>query len=180
MVGVWQTYDGQIKEMRDEGQTLQDIGNQIGVSRERVRQILVQRYGAADVGKDLYIRNQLQKLLGRGIPQRLLPEPVIGGFYPKYTIGALQHIVEQGYHKCKNPVCNNYVWLKKYCSMDCHNDFWKNYDNWSSERKAKHRQCVKSWMERHPERTREIMMKANLKQRERTGFEGAKIKSVGL
>lgn len=42
---VWEIYNGQIKELRNQGLTLQAIGNQVGVTRERIRQILNEHYG---------------------------------------------------------------------------------------------------------------------------------------
>ena len=39
-IPVVEIYDGQIADMRRDGFTLQRIGDKIGVSRERVRQIL--------------------------------------------------------------------------------------------------------------------------------------------
>lgn len=42
---IWEVYDGQIAEMRLEGYTLQQIGEVTGVTRERIRQVLEQKFG---------------------------------------------------------------------------------------------------------------------------------------
>lgn len=62
MKSVWQTYDGQVKELREQGMTLQVIGNKFGVTRERIRQILVEHYGTTTI--QLVTRVRLAKLLG--------------------------------------------------------------------------------------------------------------------
>ena len=50
------------KALRDQGYTLQSIGSKLGVSRERVRQILVKYYGTTD---NAYLpRTQVSMLLG--------------------------------------------------------------------------------------------------------------------
>lgn len=42
---VYDTYDGLIAQWRGEGYTLQEIGNRVGVTRERIRQILNKYFG---------------------------------------------------------------------------------------------------------------------------------------
>lgn len=43
--GAWDTYNGYLADRREGGATLEEIGNEVGISRERVRQILVHHYG---------------------------------------------------------------------------------------------------------------------------------------
>lgn len=60
---VWGTYNGQVKTLRSQGLTLQAIGNRVGVTRERVRQILKKHYGTTKIPGLIY-RDRLSKLLG--------------------------------------------------------------------------------------------------------------------
>jgi hypothetical protein len=50
--------------MRDTGMTLQAIGDEVGVTRERVRQVLVRHYGTAKPTMDLMTRLKVAKLIG--------------------------------------------------------------------------------------------------------------------
>jgi len=59
----WEIYNGKIKDLRDEGKTLQQIGDSIGRTRERVRQILVEKYGTAD--SECLTTKQVSELVGR-------------------------------------------------------------------------------------------------------------------
>lgn len=48
-VGVYQIYDGLIYDRRQQGASLAQIGEEVGVTRERVRQLLNQHYGSTKI-----------------------------------------------------------------------------------------------------------------------------------
>jgi len=60
-MGVWDLYNGQVKEFRSQGYTLQAIGDKFGVTRERIRQILNEHYG--NTRRGLITRESLAKFL---------------------------------------------------------------------------------------------------------------------
>jgi len=49
MKSTWDVYNGQIHDLRQEGASLQRIGDEVGRSRERVRQILKEHYGNTEI-----------------------------------------------------------------------------------------------------------------------------------
>lgn len=60
---VWGIYNGQVKALRNQGLTLQAIGDRVGVTKERIRQILVAHYGTTEV-PGFIVRERLAGLLG--------------------------------------------------------------------------------------------------------------------
>ena len=60
---VWEIYNGQVKVLRDQGLTLQAIGDRVGVTRERIRQILKEHYGTTKIPGFVF-REQLANLIG--------------------------------------------------------------------------------------------------------------------
>ena len=62
---VWESHGLQIVEMRRSGYTLQEIGDYVGVTRERVRQILQEHHVKAEVG--LLVETDAAKVLGCSI-----------------------------------------------------------------------------------------------------------------
>jgi len=49
MKSTWDIYNGQIHDLRQEGASLQRIGDEVGRTRERVRQILKEHYGNTEI-----------------------------------------------------------------------------------------------------------------------------------
>jgi len=60
--GVWDTYNSRILKLRQQGLTLQLIGDKVGVTRERIRQILKEHYGTTKIS-GFITRNKLAGLL---------------------------------------------------------------------------------------------------------------------
>ncbi len=44
----WEVYDGYLKQRRDAGANLRQIGDEVGRTKQRIHQILVKHYGTAD------------------------------------------------------------------------------------------------------------------------------------
>lgn len=60
---VWEIYNGQVKSLRNRGLTLQAIGDRVGVTRERIRQILEEHYGTTEIS-GFITRERLARLIG--------------------------------------------------------------------------------------------------------------------
>lgn len=122
---AWETYGGQINEMRQEGETLQDIGEKVGRSRERIRQILVQHYGSPKVTRyittdELAKRSHTYTDFIRKIEKQGLIAPVNPGRPPwtiKYWDPNLVPIVMKArvdqHLRCE--ICGIPIWLGKRC-----------------------------------------------------------------
>lgn len=62
-LSVWKTFNGQILQLRNQGLSLEGIGAKVGVTRERIRQILEEHYGTT-MPSGLIARRRLAQLLG--------------------------------------------------------------------------------------------------------------------
>lgn len=121
MTKTWEMYDGQIYDMRQQGQSLQDIGGVVGRTRERVRQILVEHYGSAEIKNDaLLTRGELASLtnLSKGAISKLTKKGVIKrvrmGLWP---VDALETLLER--RRCI--ICSSLLPSSRssYCSEGC-------------------------------------------------------------
>ena len=127
MKTAWEIYNGYINDRRQGGATLQEIANDIGITRERVRQILVEQYGTAKVtgflstmnvvkqvdGLNLWRLNQLVKL---GVVK-----PVRAGkkrFWDAGTVSVLRKYFLD--RKCR--ICGNLLPISRsvYCCDSCY------------------------------------------------------------
>jgi len=100
--GVWETYDGQVKQMREQGLSLQAIGDNVGVTRERVRQILRRHYGTTE--SKFVSRERLAKFLGCSdyllarLEERGALSPLHSGgrylYSPEEAEGAVERLIE--------------------------------------------------------------------------------------
>lgn len=123
---AWEMYNGQIYDMRQQGQSLQKIGDTIGRTRERVRQILVEKYGTAEIKSDsLFTRKEVAFLTN-------LHEVTISLLTRKgvikrvgcglWGIDALKTLLERS--KCK--ICGGFLPKRRfsYCSDECAKKGW--------------------------------------------------------
>ena len=65
---VREIYNGQIAQWRQSGNTLQEIANKVGVSRERIRQILTKHYNSSlyiPIPKEYVSANDICNLINR-------------------------------------------------------------------------------------------------------------------
>jgi len=161
---VREVYNGQIAVWREQGYTLQQIGDRVGVTRERVRQIINQFYAGTfprfpnleSVSKLLGCsRDRLLRLRKEGIstPER------IGGQW-RYSPEDIEIIMLALHKNC--PVCGKPVPVnRKYCCPECQRARWKNrYRHSSEEAKEKHKARVRDWERRNPEKRREMTIRA--------------------
>lgn len=125
--GIWQIYNGAIYRRRQEGATLQEIANEVGgVSRERIRQILVKHYGSTEV-EGLLTSRDLAGLIGASVRtiQNYAKRGVLRPLLPRRSGRHLLFRAEESlpklldWRKCK--VCGEMVGGRRrsYCSDKC-------------------------------------------------------------
>ncbi len=119
---VWKSYNLQILQMRQSGYTLQEIGDYTGVTRERVRQLLLKHCGniempllkesgvAKETGCSIWRLKRLRK-------QGILKPRHRGKFFHYYDKSELEKVklALQGHClQCGELMVTNHV--RKYCS----------------------------------------------------------------
>lgn len=173
-MSTWQTYNGTLAKMKRSGMTLQQIGDRVGITRERVRQILKYRFGEvhsayiteAAVGRVVGSTYRITELRKRGLvnPKRLSywylygPEEVAKALklLDRFCICGVR-LATKGY--------------QKYC-LECRKKKRRcNYQYLSAEAKAKHKLLCARWIKDNPERARALNRRAWLKYQTRTRAE---------
>lgn len=160
METAWEVYDGHIKERRDTGATLQQIADEVGRTRERVRQILVEHYGTADIQGQLLTTTQLAKLAGcsQNFVATLRREGIISRVaWGRWSLETLDIILER--RRCKMCGSPRSKGRLVYCSEPCQIEAAK-YKNRPEAQKKTHSECVRRWQREHPERYKEIQRRA--------------------
>ena len=157
--GIYDLHGEYINEAYQSGKTLQQIGNELGVTRERIRQILNTRFdgtkregcvSTAAVAKEFGIsadclREKVKGILTSGGNRNLL--------WAREDIEKAREILT---NICW---CGKEVFLFKYCSNKCYRERWK-YKNKSLEGKRVHDRAARNWTQNNPERAKEIRKKA--------------------
>jgi hypothetical protein len=85
------TRHNQMQRLRQSGRTLQYIGDKFGLSRERVRQILVERYGSTKATQMLS-RSKVAKKLNCA-KSRLIKLEKMGKVYPVKNKGKVMYFI---------------------------------------------------------------------------------------
>jgi len=169
-IGAFETFNGLIYDLRQQGYTLEEIGREIGRTRERVRQILVEHYGGTEIkwGKlvttsQLIAQADCRLRLIEKLRRAGLITPVGRGIW---DYDATLPVIIDSKPACK--VCGKAVSYHRshYCSDECYNKVWRHrYKNAPPEVKARHKQRVRKWMQMNPEQHRKIQRRATLKYR---------------
>jgi predicted DNA-binding transcriptional regulator AlpA/predicted nucleic acid-binding Zn ribbon protein len=158
-----------IVKLRREGMSLRQIGNKVGLSAERVRQLLKEKVPPGHQG--LLSTPQLVELTGVSdkVIYRLMRQQIISprrqGRNYLWSSSTLKTIRERTHSFCV--VCGTPITLpkKKFCGQVCRNKSqWK---RWDEEQRRKQVECVKAWEERNPERARIIERRAARKYRQK-------------
>lgn len=166
---VWQVYNGQIAELRKQGNTLQQIGNRVGVTRERIRQILKEQYGKIEI--PLLPEYKAAELIGcsywrlRCLRKSSVINPIHMGHYWRYSLDDMEAAMLAVLRFCKH--CGEPLPLESplsvYCPKCSKEMVRYNYPFRSDEGKKRYREAVRRWQQQHPERVRELARKASLK-----------------
>ena len=144
MPNTWDTYNGYIADKRKAGATLEEIGKEVGISRERVRQILMEHYGTTKM-TSLLTTGQLSQLVGLtkttvvNYRKRGIIKPANNNLcHPLYGIDAVEVI--SALRRCR--ICGGPLPAGKssYCSSECHKEGdrrSRNRSSWRTIRKKK-------------------------------------------
>jgi transcriptional regulator with XRE-family HTH domain len=158
---------------RQSGASLQEIASRLGISRERVRQLLIKHRGSTKV-QDLLSAAELAqqagcsqawigKLRRRGVIE---PAKVVGMkrtlWKPETTKTIMAFLAS---HRCR--VCNRSLpdnhWV--YCSQECYTEEVNRhrYKKLSEQAKKLHNEKVARWQRSHPEEARIIRRRGQRK-----------------
>lgn len=164
--GIYQLYNGAIAAAREQGQTLQEIGDTFGVSRERIRQVLAQYFRDAKIiglspsevcdilGCTLYVLRRLRK---KGVVKGILH----GKNSWRYTLEAVRAALSFYMRPC--PYCKKglqtYSMDRKYCDRVCQRHMHA-YRNKTEEKKAVQKASTRNWGRAHPEQLKRIQSNA--------------------
>lgn len=159
-----------IYQMRQSGATLQQIANRCGISRERVRRLLIKYYGSTRI-QDFLTMTELAHLAGctqryiYKLEQRgtIKPAKVIGRgrtLWDAETAATITLFIDS--HRCR--VCNEPVPSNRqvYCSRACALKAPR-YENNPEQARRLQKARVAKWRATHPERAREIQRRAERK-----------------
>lgn len=137
---AWDTYDGYIADKRKGGATLEEIGKEVGVTRERIRQILMEHYGTTKMTPLLTTR-QLSQLAGLSVTtiniyhrEGIIKPTNTSVKSPLYSVDALKAILDHRHRQCR--ICGKPVPIRcyAYCSPECHKEGDRRSHNRSSWR----------------------------------------------
>jgi len=149
-------------QMRQSGASLQQIGSRFGISRERVRRLLVEHYGSTRI-QELLTVAELSRLAGCSLgyifklrQQGIITPAIIGpgrALWLPEAVAAITTYIDR--HRCR--VCHRPLPSSRqtYCSQGCSIEGHR-YKYKSEEYKRRHRERVKRWRAEHPEKAREI------------------------
>lgn len=162
-MAVLETYNGEIANMRRQGYTLQAIGDTVGVSRERIRQILFKYYPG--VKMSLLPENQMAKVIGC-LPDRLTKLRTSGMVNPKhlgkfylYSTEDMGEAMLALQRNCSH--CGAHLPLKgnsrKYCPECSRESRRYHYPFMSEEAKKKDKQAKEKYYQRIKKQAKEVL-----------------------
>ena len=161
---IIETYNGALVEMRRSGSTLAEIGNAVGVTRERIRQILNEYYPGTQMS--CLNESQLAKVIGCS-SQCLVKLRRAGILKPRHTSGLYVYdkdeveramlVTQKFCIHCGEPVPKYNKTSCERCSAERRQNPWKFR---SEEGKKRCTEANRNWQRDHPERWKEISDKA--------------------
>jgi len=161
--GVVDIYNGEIVAMRKDGDTLQSIGDKVGVTRERVRQILNEYYGGTKTSflsehQVAILCGCSDQIIGRMRKQGLV-NPRLSGYYHLYDRDEVEKAYLAYLRQCA--MCGVSIGLtRKYCK-ECSAERQRYYYPYlTQEAKKKVNRIKMNWVKNHPERAKVIQARA--------------------
>lgn len=164
-----QLLDGDIKRLREEGYTLQQIGEKGGVTKEWIRQILKQYYPGTK--SKVLSESQTAKILGVSITKiihlrrkgLIRPEKTNKNYrYDEKTIEEVKKTLYKPCRICGNPIPPRNTTLCAVCSEKSRNS--KSKLSLPGEREKYNKRIIQ-WNKIHKERSKAIVKKASTKYR---------------
>ncbi len=151
----WEVYGNYLKQRRDAGASLKEIGDEVGRTKQRIHNILVKHYGTADSEGTLGASQLLEQVgCSYYILRNLGKEGVISQVSRgKWKPGTLDIILEL--RKCK--ICGKPVGKHRrtYCSATCKVEGQK-YKYWPEWRKKVLCERIRHYNREHPKKVKEI------------------------
>lgn len=167
-------------QMRQSGASLRQISDCLGISRERVRQLLIKYRGSTRV-QDFLEATELARQAGcslryiRKLRRRGLIRPVlvVGNkrtlWKPETVYTVVEYNTSDRCRVCNGPLPDN-RWM--YCSLACYIQACSSrYKKMSEEAKKLHLVRVARWQRNHPERVREIIRRGQRKYEAKKSIE---------
>jgi len=167
---VRQLFGGEIKRLREEGYSLQQIGEMVGVTRERVRQIL-NKYYPGTKPKLLSTRQVAER---SGVPESVIRKLRRSGLihparmarnsnsyrYEEKTLQEVKIALSRPCRICSNPILLGNMTLCAKCSTMMRDP--KLRLSLPGERE-RHKIAMRLWRKRHPEKARVAARKSTAK-----------------
>jgi len=149
----WEVYGGYLKQRRDAGASLKEIGDEVGRTKQSIHQILVRQYGTADSEGTLSTSQLLEQVAcSSGTLYNLRKKGAISRVSPgRWKPETLDIISEL--RKCK--ICSKPVgkYRRIYCSAACKIE-GERYKYWFEWRKKIHRERTQRWNREHQKQIR--------------------------
>lgn len=162
-----------IASMRTEGFTLEDIGSEVGLTKERIRQILEKDYPS--VKTESLTERALAKLLGCStgklvrMRERGVISPRITGkrhstIYSPAEIKKAQKALKLNCAGCGRPLGPD----RQIFCKECRKEYSRYpYPFLTDEQKEKRRQSTRDWIDRNPERVKKTRARAYKKYQDK-------------
>lgn len=167
---IWGVYNGLLMEWRQEGDTLQQIGDRVNRSRERIRQLLEEHYETTEIS-GFISRARLSEIIGcsslrlKRLEEQGLLNPFRRGYHHLYNKDEAERAVLVLQKFCKQ--CGKVIPLESLARVrcsDCSLEFRRNhYPFMTAEAKAQHYKLVMRWKKEHPEAYKVIQQRAQAK-----------------
>jgi hypothetical protein len=151
----WEVYGGYLKQRRDAGASLKEIGDEVGRTKQWIHKILVEHYDTADSEGTLSV-SQLVEQVGCSVStlhelrKKGIISQVSRGRWKSETLDIISEL-----RKCK--ICGKPVGKHRstYCSAACKVERQK-YKYWPEWRKIVLRERIRRYKREHPEKVKEI------------------------